>query len=150
MAGGPQEHEAALRQDAPATALAGRGDDALRTHIERYVLNALLVPVLDDETLPLRFGDPSLRMACGSAARVEVDGQPLRPGAVQAGRFTLRWRLDHCLPFGLDGPVLDGRAELDVQREGAGLKARVRFDDVTVQRDGATVVLVGSLDAHTP
>jgi hypothetical protein len=134
----------------PQQAVATPGEAALRTHFERYVLNALLVPVLDDEALPLRFGDPSLRMACGTGAGVEVDGQPLRPGAAQTHRFTLRWRLDRCLPFGLDGPLLDGLAELHVQREGAGLKAHVRFDPVIVQRDGVAIVLAGALEAHTP
>lgn len=141
-------HQAAT--DAPGLPTPQAAASELRALIEGHLLNAFLVPVLDDEHDPPRFADPTLGMACGTGARVEVDGQVLRPGAIQGGRFRLRWTLDHCLPFGSGGPAFDGVAELDVARDATGLRAGVRLDGVRVERAGVAITLAGHWSVSTP
>jgi len=90
-----------------------------------YVLNALLVPVLDVDAEPLRFVDPRPVAGCGAATSVLVDGRPLVAGAlVPYAPFELEWQADDCHPFGAAGPRLDGRMRLAVFHE-AGLEAVV-------------------------
>jgi hypothetical protein len=144
----PLQQPAGLRHKLhPSSAAA---EKALQSLVERHLLNALLVPALDDEADPPRFADPWMLMDCGSRSRAEVDGQPLQPGAVQGRRFRLRWTLDHCLPFGQDGPMFEGVAELDVTRATPGLRAQVRLEALNVVRAGATLALTGLWTASTP
>lgn len=78
-----------------------------------FALNALLVPLLDDD-LPSRWADPSLSVDC-EHARVTVDGALPDVGApVPRHGFTLRWQMDRCSP--LDGYFeLSGEVEVRVE-----------------------------------
>lgn len=92
---------------------------------QRHALNALLVPLLDDDEPP-RWTDVALRYFCGPATRVEIDGQPLVPGVViPATPFTVRWHIDQCWPLAYDAFELSGSVDLRVQQEGSGLSAIV-------------------------
>lgn len=123
----------------------------LERQVERFALNALLVPLLDDAVDPPRWGDPTLDMDCGEASRVEVDGHRLDPGApMPDGPFSVQWQLADCLPFGVDSLALSGRAELDVSRQGTGLVATVRLSGLRVQHNGVTVVMNKTFTALTP
>ncbi len=89
---------------------------------KRFALNALLVPLLDDD-LPTRWADPGPAINCLDAA-VSVDGGRLDVGAPVADAFTLHWRLDACLP--LDENVeVSGEVELQVRQVAGRYIARV-------------------------
>ena len=105
----------------PSTSL----DHPITGQFQRHALNALLVPLLDDAEPP-RWTDVALRYSCGPATRVEIDGQPLVPGAaVPAVRFTVRWHIDQCWPLGYAAMELSGNVDLRVHPEAAGLSAVV-------------------------
>jgi hypothetical protein len=125
--------------------------DDLAVDIRRFALNALLVPVLDDEADPPRWGDPSLAVPCQAGTRVRVDGSALQPRAEANGRaFTLDWTLDQCLPFGDGGPELSGDAELVVFRDDDGVSAIVRLSALQVRRGDASIVMNTTFVARTP
>jgi hypothetical protein len=139
--------EAAPVRPAPASTQ----EQELERQFERFALNALLVPLLDDSDDPPRWGDPTLGMECGEGTRVEVDGHRLDTGApVPEGPFSVQWQLDACLPFGLGGPELSGRADLDVSREREALSATVRLTDLRVQQRGLTFVMNKTFAGRTP
>lgn len=138
-------------KDRPIALAAPAADPDLRQQFERHALNALVVPVLDDEGNTPVWADPSLLLACGPATHIDVDHRPLTPGAAQSGRaFTLSWTLDHCAPFGADGPVLTGQVELDVFRDDDGLSAIVRPLDLQIERQGHLARLNHSFTARMP
>src|SRR5262245_25884887 len=51
-------------------------------HASGAILNALLVPALDDDALPLRWRDPRTALRCGPDTTVRVNGEPLVAGAL--------------------------------------------------------------------
>ena len=130
--------------------------DHERTHdlahdMRRFALNALLVPVLDEEANPARWADPSLAMLCQAGSGVRVDGHALVPGAESSGRaFTLEWTLEQCLPFGGGGPELSGGAELLVFRDDDGMSAIVRLIDLQIRRGDQSIVMNTTFVANTP
>jgi len=91
-----------------------------------FVLNALLVPALDTDAVPLRWVDPRPSMGCGPGSSVLVDGRPLRRGELVPDiPFELEWRSEGCKPFGAQGPRFEGTARLTVFREDWGFSAMV-------------------------
>lgn len=48
----------------------------------RFILNALLVPALDGDAMPLRWVDPRAPALCGPDTNVRVDDEPLAAGAL--------------------------------------------------------------------
>lgn len=92
----------------------------------RFILNALLVPALDADAVPLRWVDPRPALSCGPDTTVHVNGEPLPAGAlVPDAPFELEWHTDGCRPFGTRGPRFDGRVLLTVFREDWGFSALV-------------------------
>jgi hypothetical protein len=92
----------------------------------RFILNALLVPALDADAVPLRWVDPRPALHCGPDATVHVNRAPLVAGAlVPDTPFELEWQTDGCRPFGAQGPRFDGRVRLTVFREDWGFSAVV-------------------------
>lgn len=99
---------------------------APRPDASRFILNALLVPALDGDAVPLRFVDPRPAMHCGRRSAVRVNGEMLRPGAlVPDAPFELEWWTDGCRPFGAAGPRFEGGVKLVVFREDWGFSAVV-------------------------
>jgi len=95
--------------------------------LDRFILNALLVPALDSDAMPLRWTDPRPVSQCGPETAVRVDGEPLLAGAlVPDTPFELEWQADGCRPFGAHGPRLDGRVQLTVVREDWGFSAMIK------------------------
>ena len=89
-----------------------------------FALNALLVPLFDDD-LPPRWADPSLSFDCDAGA-VTVDDAPLDIGApVPDEAFTVRWHMERCAPFD-DAMQLTGDIELKVEPSGTDYRAVVR------------------------
>jgi hypothetical protein len=128
-------------------------------HASRFLLNALLVPALDAEAMPLRWVDPRPALGCGPDSAVWVDGAPLVAGAlVPDAPFELEWRSDGCRPFGRGGPRFDGRAQLTVVRENWGFSAAVEPSDLRVAwgKNGTTWLQPGTasmplcIDADEP
>ena len=125
----------------------------------RFLLNALLVPALDADAMPLRWVDPRPALGCGPDSAVRVDGAPLVPGALVPDRpFELEWLSDGCRPFGLGGPRFDGHAQLTVVRENWGFSAAVAPSDLRVAwgKNGTTWLQPGTasmplcVDANQP
>jgi len=125
----------------------------------RFILNALLVPTLDGDAVPLRWVDPRPPSRCGPDTEVRVNHQPLVGGAIVPDTpFELEWQADGCRPFGTNGPRFDGRVRLTVFREEWGLSAivepsglRVSFaghESTMTQRSGAWLPFVD--DAAEP
>jgi hypothetical protein len=100
-------------------------EDPVTGQFSRFALNVLLVPLIDDDEPP-RWTDVAMHHFCGPATRVEVNGQPLEPGAsVPATAFTVRWHIDQCWPLDRDALELSGDVELQVFHEDDGLDAVV-------------------------
>jgi hypothetical protein len=131
----PRAHHATL-----ATAPVDAPADGVGPHdlLRRFALHGLLLPLVDADSSPARWQDPSLALPCGPATRVSVDGGPVPVGSAWNGRaFTVRWQLDACQPFGPDGVLLHGQVELDVFPENEGLSAIMRVG-TTPQAGAAT------------
>jgi hypothetical protein len=93
----------------------------------RFLLNALLVPALDRDALPLRWVDPRPALRCRPGTEVRVNGAPLLPGTlVPDTPFELEWQANACRPFGASGPRFDGHVRLTVFREDWGFTALVK------------------------
>jgi len=89
--------------------------DPQLAQFQRFALNGLLAPLLDDAE-PARWTTVPLHLFCGGGTSVSVDGRPLRSGAaVPARPFTLRWQMDACSPFGETSVLLGGLVELHVE-----------------------------------
>jgi hypothetical protein len=111
----------------------------------QFALNALLVPVLDDDS-PARWADPSLSFDC-DAGSVTVDGAPLDVGApVPAGAFTLRWHMQRCTPLD-DYTELSGDVELMVETDGTTYRAHLRPGPLRVVSSYGEDVLTESFTA---
>jgi hypothetical protein len=114
-----------------------------------FLLNALLVPALDREALPLRWADPRSVADCGAGTTISVDGHPLVPGAlVPVVPFEMAWDAHACRPFGPHGPRFDGAIRMTVFREDwgwsamlepAGMRIAMRDRTVPVTRAWATM-----------
>jgi len=126
----------------PVTAAGPAAFDAFR-----FVLNALLVPALDGDDMPLRWKDPLPAMRCGPDTTVRVNGKPLAAGAaVPYTPFELEWQTNECRPFGMSGPRFDGRVKLTVFREDWGFSAMIEPSSlrVTGAEGGTTFVQPGA------
>ena len=113
----------------------------------RFILNALLVPALDGDAVPLRWVDPRPTLHCGPDATVRVNREPLHAGAlVPDTPFDLEWQTDGCRPFGAPGPRFDGRVQLTVFREDWGFSAMVEPSGlrVTSAENGTTLIQQGA------
>jgi hypothetical protein len=123
----PQHHEASI-------------------HFMTFALNALLVPLLDDDWPP-RWADPSLSFDCAESG-VEIDGAPLDIGApVPAGSFTVRWHMERCMPFE-NNMALTGDVELRVEPVGAGYRVVVQPARLVVRSAGGHDVLTQAFTAR--
>jgi hypothetical protein len=110
----------------------------------KFILNALLVPAIDPDSLPLRWVDPRPRLRCGPGSVVRVNGMPLRPGElVPDAPFDMEWWTDECHPFGLAGPRLDGGVHLTVYREDYGFSAMVEPRGLVAVADGTQTRIQG-------
>jgi len=110
----------------------------------RFILNALLVPALDADSVPLRWVDPRSRSLCGPATTVRVNHRPLVAGSLVPDQpFELDWQADACRPFGTSGPRFDGRVRLTVFREDGALSA-------IVEPSGLQVRFAGQAATWTP
>lgn len=84
---------------APTDASAQIQADDARHRLRPFVLNALLVPLLDDVDPPRWRSDVSA-MRCGAGSVVTVDGRPPVPGEpLPSKAFALRWTLVDCRPL---------------------------------------------------
>jgi hypothetical protein len=109
----------------------------------RFVLNALFVPALDSDALPLRWVDARPALQCAPDSAVRVNGEPLQPGALVPGMpFELEWHAQGCRPFGRNGVRLDGRLRLTVYREDWGFSAIVEPSGLrATSADGQTTLI---------
>jgi hypothetical protein len=119
-----------------------------RTDHTRFLLNALLVPALDTDALPLRWVDPRGPAQCGPNTTVRVNGAPLVAGALVPNQpFELEWQAVACRPFGKTGPRYDGQVKLTVYREDLGFSATVepKYLRITSADNAVTLVRAGAV-----
>ena len=117
----------------------------------RFILNALLVPALDADAVPLRWVDPRPAMRCGPDTTVRVNRGPLLVGAtVPNTPFELEWHADGCRPFGARGPRFDGRVRLTVFREDWGFSAIVEPSGLCLASTDTETTVIGRGAASTP
>lgn len=101
---------AALAQDDLAARDAGA---ELRAHAA-----AVFVHPFVDDSHPARFTEANRGLLCADHSRIVVDGQPLREGdPLPSGAFVMRWEMNLYCPYGISGPLLNGRAEVLVVRD---------------------------------
>lgn len=130
---------------------AAPNDRALADHMRQFALNALLVPLIDANDHPPRWRDLELTMPCLMPSGVRVNGAEVVPGEeVPGSSFSVQWKLDHCLPFGPEGPELVGVAEVNVFADDQGLSARVVLIDFQIDKDGRTARMNEVFTAMTP
>lgn len=126
-------------------------DPPPRVDPARFILNALLVPALDGDAVPLRWVDPRPRSSCDPATEVRVNREPLVAGALVPDMpFELEWRAAACRPFGTAGPRLDGRVRLTVFREDWGFSAIVEPEALRVAHAGQQTILTERSAAVLP
>jgi hypothetical protein len=92
----------------------------------QFLLNAFLLPALEQGAVPLRWFEPRPALHCGPNTTVQVNGKPLVAGtAVPVQPFELAWHAQDCRPFGIDGPRFNGGIKLTVYREDWGFSAGI-------------------------
>lgn len=117
----------------------------------RFILNALLVPALDTDAVPLRWADPRPAMRCGPQTTVRVNREPLLAGApVPDTPFELEWHTDGCRPFGAHGPRFDGWVRLTVYKEDWGFSAIVEPSGLYVASTDTEITVIERGSASTP
>jgi hypothetical protein len=116
------------------------------------MLNALLVPALDADAVPLRWVDPRSALRCGPNTTVRVNGEPLVAGSLVPEKpFELEWQADGCRPFGARGERYDGAVKLTVFREDWGFSAMVEPSGLRLTRaDNATTTVIPKGSAWLP
>ena len=122
------------------------------TDSSRFILNALLVPALDNDVVPLRWVDPRPASLCGPHTTLRVNGEPLLAGALVPNTpFELEWQANGCHPFGVGGPRFDGTVKLTVFREDWGFSATVEPSDLRVTSVENVTALIprGAASLHT-
>jgi len=118
----------------------------------RFILNALLVPVLDGDAVPLRWVDPRPALGCGPDTTVRVNREPLLAGALvpEDRPLELEWQTDGCRPFGAHGPRFDGGVKLTVFREDWGFSAMVEPSGLRVALAENETILIQPGAASLP
>lgn len=86
----------------------------------------------------------------GAAKRLAAPSSVGAHAAPSAEAQLERYALYALLVPVLDGPLLTGAAELEVQRDGEGFSARVHLQGLRAERDGRSVVLNRSFIARMP
>lgn len=114
-----------------------------------HVLNHLLLPLIEAGT-PLVWADPALAYDCPTPPRIEVDGQPLQPGAALPARaFTLDWSAQGCALALQSAEPLSGAARLQVFHDGEAYSAIVTTRGLQLPGASGPVRLQGSFSAAT-
>lgn len=98
-------------------------DETLQT-FQRFAVNALVLPLIDD-TVPPRWSKHALNWICDGRGKVNIDGAPLREGEPVPASFSVRWDLERCAPFDGADLFIFGEVELVVSYDGAELRAQI-------------------------
>lgn len=123
-------------------------DAALPADFHRRALNALLVPLMDDDEPP-RWTDTWMNFECGPATTVTVDGKPfIARKRIPPVAFTVRWDMDGCTPLGQESMELFGSVDLLVFHEDDGLSAIVMPTRLKVASHLGETQLHGSFTAQ--
>ena len=111
-------------------------------------MNALLIPVLDDD-VPSRWTEPFALMSCISSA-LAIDGKPVVPGSrVPATSFSMRWSLNQCTALG-EAFVMSGTVDLLVFHDGDSYSAVVQPTNLRLDSSSGSAVLTEAFAARTP
>lgn len=125
------------------------GESPSARDLKAFILNALLVPLLDSEGgSPARWADPSFSVDCDDA-RVTVDGVRPDVNAPVPDTFTVRWQMARCTPLGAH-LELSGEVELHVETGGSGYSARVVPQGLTLHSAYGVEVLSEPFTARMP
>jgi hypothetical protein len=142
----PPQRPIQVRHVLPTVAREPGGADS--STFKAFALNALLIPVLDDD-VPSRWTEPFALMSCVKADLL-VDGKPVAFGsAVPATAFEMHWSMDHCTAFG-EAMVMSGTVDLLVFHDGDSYSAVVQPSDLRIDSSSGLMVLGQSFAASTP
>lgn len=144
VSSGSTERQVAPPLHAETRASGSVGHDATVDDFAQFALNALLLPLLDDD-VPARWADPSLSVDCNDA-HVTVDGRRPDVGAPVPEKFKVRWHMDDCVPLG-EYMKVSGDVELEVELGAGGYRARVKPDGLTVRTSTGLHPVTGAFTA---
>ena len=113
-----------------------------------FALNALLIPVLDDD-VPSRWTEPFALMSC-MGSTLTIDGKPVIPGSrVPAASFLMRWSMNQCTALG-EAFVMSGTVDLLVFHDGDSYSAVVQPTNLRLDSSSGSAVLTEAFAASTP
>lgn len=113
----PQAKPAPGRVAAPAVARTAVLDHEPAGGLRAHAFAAFVAPLIDDGEPP-RFTDLHQTLTCADHSVVRVDGRAVVAGdLVPPGSFVLQWDMDLYCPYGIAGPLLNGRADVMVFRD---------------------------------
>jgi hypothetical protein len=134
------------RQSHPTALHHPEGADASMFKV--FALNALLIPVLDDD-VPSRWTEPFTLMSC-MGSTLTIDGKPVIPGSrVPAASFLMRWSMNHCTALG-EAFVMSGTVDLLVFHDGDSYSAVVQPTNLRLDSSSGSAVLTQAFAARTP
>jgi len=135
-------------QPRPAPPTASRNERVDASTFMAFALNALLIPVLDDD-VPPRWTEPFALMSC-VGADLMIDGKPVVFGSpVPATAFSMRWSMNQCTALG-EAFLMSGTIDLLVFHDGDSYSAVVQPTDLRLTSSSGSVVLSQSFAASTP
>lgn len=139
---------AAIQPPHVLPAVARDPDSADASRFRTFALNALLIPVLDDD-VPSRWMEPFALMHCVKADLM-IDGNPVIFGSpVPWAAFSMHWSMDQCTALG-EALVMSGTVDLLVFHDGDSYSAVVQPSNLRVESPSGTMVLTQSFAASTP
>ena len=113
-----------------------------------FALNALLIPVLDDD-VPSRWTEPFALMSCVGST-LTIDGKPVIPGSrVPSASFLMRWSMNQCTALG-EAFVMSGTVDLLVFHDGDSYSAVVQPTNLRLDSSSGSAVLTEAFAASTP
>jgi len=113
-----------------------------------FALNALLIPVLDDD-VPSRWTEPFALMSCVGST-LTIDGKPVIPGSrVPSASFLMRWSMNQCTALG-EAFVMSGTVDLLVFHDGDSYSAVVQPTNLRLDSSSGSAVLTEAFAAFTP
>ena len=112
-----------------------------------FALNALLIPVLDDD-VPSRWTEPFALMSC-MGSTLTIDGKPVIPGSrVPAASFLMRWSMNQCTALG-EAFVMSGTVDLLVFHDGDSYSAVVQPTNLRLDSSSGSAVLTEAFAASS-
>lgn len=133
---GPDSRSNEVKEVAPAKAAGRVGnalDEAVQT-FQRFAVNALVIPLIDDDVTPPRWTLQAMDWICDGRGVVAIDDKPLVAGdPVPTGNFQVHWNLKRCPPLQGGELLVEGDITLAVSNSGTDLRAQIFAANLSVE-----------------